>query len=261
MGMGFEQGSVFHVQGDLIDFDHLSACADLLMTTSPNVLVYAAMDGWRRQMVRDGKQLLGNAIQLARTTREQIGQRPGLHVLHDELLHEQASHDLDLLHILIDVSELGITGYQATDWVREHCAVDLGLSDHRRIEATLSMADDESTVARLLDALDQLLAAVPWFDRSPRVELPSFDDLEVEPAMLPRDAFFAPIETVPAAEAVGRISAEQITPYPPGIPAIVHGERISAGVIEYLRSGLAAGMVLPDPADQSLETIRVVARS
>jgi arginine decarboxylase len=51
MGAGFEQGSVFHVQGDLVDRDRLSKCADLLMTTSPNVLVCAALDGWRRQMV------------------------------------------------------------------------------------------------------------------------------------------------------------------------------------------------------------------
>jgi lysine decarboxylase len=65
MGMGFEQGSVFHVQGDLVDPKHLSACADLLMTTSPNVLVYAAIDGWRRQMVRDGRELLAGALNLA----------------------------------------------------------------------------------------------------------------------------------------------------------------------------------------------------
>ena len=51
MGAGFEQGSVFHTQGDLIDFAHLSTCADLLMTTSPNVLVYSGIDAWRRQMV------------------------------------------------------------------------------------------------------------------------------------------------------------------------------------------------------------------
>ena len=59
MGAGFEQGSVFHLQGDLVDRDRLSACADLLMTTSPNVMVYAAIDGWRRQMVQHGHELLG----------------------------------------------------------------------------------------------------------------------------------------------------------------------------------------------------------
>jgi arginine/lysine/ornithine decarboxylase len=82
--------------------------------------------------------------------------------------------------------------------------------------------------------------------------------LEIEPAMLPRDAFFAPKETVPSDKAAGRISAEQITPYPPGIPVIIPGERITSELLDYLHTGLSAGMQLPDPADPSLETIRVV---
>ena len=64
---------------------------------------------------------------------------------------------------------------------------------------------------------------------------------------------------VPAAEAVGRVAAEQITPYPPGIPAVVPGERLNYAVIEYLRSGVAAGMSLPDPADPTAQHFRVVA--
>jgi arginine decarboxylase len=79
--------------------------------------------------------------------------------------------------------------------------------------------------------------------------------------MLPRDAFFATKETVEADKAAGRICAEQITPYPPGIPVIIPGERITAELLDYLRTGLAAGMQLPDPADPSLDTIRVVSRS
>jgi arginine decarboxylase len=257
MGMGFEQGSVFHLQGELVDPTRLSACADLLMTTSPNVLLYSAIDGWRRQMVRDGKRLLSAALDLARSVRSEIDERDGLHVLHDELLNEQASHDLDILHVLIDLKELGITGYQASDWLRENCRVDVGLSDHRRIEATLSMADDRAAADRLLSSLDALLAAAPSFERPPTIEFPSYDDLEVEPVLLPRDAFFGPTESVPAREAVGRVCAEQITPYPPGIPALVPGERITEGVVDYLLSGLKAGMVLPDPADPALKTIKV----
>ena len=259
MGMGFEQGSVFHLQGDLVDPAQLSACADMLMTTSPNVLIYSAIDGWRRQMVQDGKSLLGAALDLARSARERIDQRAGLHVLHDEFLHEQASHDLDILHLLIDVSELGISGYQAGDWLRENTLIDMGLSDHRRIEATLSMADDEDTVTRLLDGLDALLQAAPSLEPPPRVDLPDLEVLDLEPVLLPRDAFFGSIESVPCREAVGRVAAEQITPYPPGIPALLPGERITDELLDYLRTGLAAGMTLPDAADSSLDTIRVVA--
>jgi arginine/lysine/ornithine decarboxylase len=223
------------------------------------VLLYTAIDGWRRQMVQQGKQLLGDALDLARSVREQIDQRPGLHVLHDEFLHEEASSELDILHVLIDLQQLGITGFQAADWVREQHAIDVGLSDHRRIEATISTADDDESVARLLNALDGLVAAAPDMDKPPRIDLPSFPDLEVEPVLLPRDAFFGPRESVPASEAAGRVAAEQITPYPPGIPALVPGERIPAEIVDYLRSGVEAGMVLPDAADPKVETFLVTA--
>ncbi|MET3565635.1 arginine/lysine/ornithine decarboxylase [Leifsonia sp. 563] len=68
---------------------------------------------------------------------------------------------------------------------------------------------------------------------------------------------FGPVEVVSADQAAGRVAAEQVTPYPPGIPAILPGEVINAAVVDYLRTGLAAGMVIPDAADPSLETFRV----
>jgi arginine/lysine/ornithine decarboxylase len=258
MGAGFEQGSVFHLQGGLVDPDQLSACADMLMTTSPNVILYAALDGWRRQMAEQGHALLGDALALAGRVRAEIGEVPGLRVLRDEFLGAEASHDLDPLHVVIDVTGLGISGYDAADWLREHQRVDMGLSDRTRIEATLSLADDDQTAARLLAALRALTGRAGDLPRAPRVAYPSAAQLELEPAMLPRDAFFAPKETVPTDKAAGRISAEQITPYPPGIPLIIPGERITSELLDYLRTGLAAGMQLPDPADPSLETIRVV---
>jgi arginine decarboxylase len=258
MGGGYEQGSMIHSQGDLVDARHLAACADLLMTTSPNLMLYAAMDGWRRHMVADGQALLSRSLDLARSVRTRVEELHGLHVLEDELLAKEASHDLDRMQVLIDVSELGISGYQAADWLREEHRIDVGLSDHRRILATLSFADTAETAQRLLTALGALSDAAETFEEPSVVRIPSPRGLDLEMVMLPRDAFFAAVEHVPAEEAAGRIAAEQITPYPPGIPAVVPGERLNKDVIEYLRSGLDAGMVLPDPADQSLETFRVV---
>jgi arginine decarboxylase len=258
MGMGFEQGSVYHLQGGLVDPTRLKQCADLLATTSSNVMLYSAMDGWRRQMVQHGTEQLERTLQLVRGVRSRIEELPGLHVLEDELIHAEASHDLDPLHVLIDLKDLGISGYQAADWLRENPLIDVGINDHRRIEATFSMADDESTGNRLLQALEQLVEAAPRIPAPHEVRLPSSSDLEMETVMLPRDAFFGPVEVVPAKEAAGRIAAEQITPYPPGIPAVLPGERINANVVDYLQTGALAGMVLPDPADPSVQTIRVV---
>jgi arginine decarboxylase len=257
MGTGFEQGSVYHLQGDLVDPIRLKECADVLATTSSNVLLYAAMDGWRRQMVEHGRDLLGEALTRVRSVRSSVNDLRGLRVMDDEFVGAGKSKELDPLHIVIDVSELGISGYQAADWMRGERSIDMGLSDHRRIEATFSIADDDATATRLLDSLATLVEAASSMPAAKPMHLPSPSELELDTVMLPRDAFFGPVEVVPVTDAVGRIAAEQITPYPPGIPAVLPGERINQGVLDYLTTGLEAGMVLPDPADPSLKTVRV----
>ncbi len=224
-------------------------------------MLYAAIDGWRRQMAEHGTDLLGRALALAASTRERIAGIDGLTVLEDRLLGEQASHDLDRLQVLIDVSELGVSGFQCTDWLREHCHLDVGMHDHRRIAATLSMADDDTTSGRLVTALDELAQAAASFDPPPPVSLPSPEQLQLESVMSPRDAFFGAAEMVDADRAAGRIAAEPLTPYPPGIPAVVPGERLDRPVIDYLRSGVDAGMGIPDAADGTLRRIRVVTGS
>ncbi|WP_027862298.1 aminotransferase class I/II-fold pyridoxal phosphate-dependent enzyme [Marmoricola sp. URHB0036] len=261
MGTGLEQGSVFHVQGDLIDLDHLAACADMLSTTSPNVLVYAALDGWRRQMVQHGTRLLGEALALARLGREQIRERTGLVVLHEQLCGAQASHDLDELHLLVQVDALGISGYQAADWLRENEHLDVHLADAQRVEAQISVANTEADIELLVQSLGRLCDASASFDPPPAVELPEPGELELEQVLSPREAFFAPVQDVPVQDAADRIAAEQITPYPPGIPALLPGERIGQAVLDYLVSGRRAGMFLPDAADSDLGTIRVVAET
>ena len=257
MGMGFEQGSVYHLQGGLVDPVRLQQCADVLASTSSNVLLYAAIDGWRRQMVQHGRELLDATLQLTERTRERIAGIPGMVVLHDELLSVEASHDLDPMHILIDVSELGISGYQAQDWLRENRRIDTGTSDHRRIEALLSQADDDETVDRLVESLEALADAAAGMPAPPAIDLPSPSDLETVMVQPAREAFFGPVEVVPCSEAAGRTCAEQITPYPPGIPMLLPGERIKSVVLDYLTSGVQAGMVIPDAADPTMKTIRV----
>lgn len=259
MGAGFEQGSVFHLQGDLVDQGRLSECADLLMTTSPNTMVYAAIDGWRSHMVQHGHELLAATMSLARGLRSDINEIPGVRVMDEELIAESASNDLDTLQVVIDVSGTGTSGYQAADWLRQHARIDMGLMDHRRILATLSFADGPDTATRLVTALRQWRTAADGFERPPQIRLPDPAEIELDSVMSPREAFFGNVEAVPAERAAGRIAAEQVTPYPPGIPAVVPGERLNAAVLDYLRSGVQSGMHLPDPADPALKTIRVVA--
>lgn len=259
MGSGLEQGSVFRLQGDLVPPDLLKMRADLLGSTSPSVLLYAGIDGWRRQMALHGKELMGGALDLAARVRAAIEEIGGLHVNdRDDFCGPGLADDFDPLPGVIDVTGLRITGYQAADWLREHRSIDAHLTDHRRIGMQITHGDDEETTGQLLDALRDLVRAAPELGPAPRVAVPPPSGLRLEQVRLPRDAFFGPAENVPVGEAAGRIAAEMITPYPPGIPAVLPGELLTEPVLEYPRTGLAAGMNLPDPADAKLETIRVV---
>ncbi|WP_290052576.1 aminotransferase class I/II-fold pyridoxal phosphate-dependent enzyme [Amycolatopsis solani] len=258
MGAAVEQSSVFHLQGDLVDPNVLKAREDLLGTTSPSSLVYAALDGWRRQMAEQGRELLTAALELVGSVRARLTGM-GLTVLHDEFLGPELAASVDPFKVVVDLRPLGISGYQAADWLRDHRKVTVGLSDHRRIVALFNHSDDEQTAEVLISALDALLEAAPEFPAPPVIEIPPPEEFELRTAMLPRDAFFGRVEQVPVDEAPGRVAAEMITPYPPGAPAVLPGEVLTKPILDYLRSGLDAGMELPDPADSELKTVRVVA--
>ncbi len=262
MGSGLEQGSVFHLQGPYIDPVLLSSRADLLGTTSPSVLIYAGLDGWRRQMVQHGHALLGHALELAGRTRAALEGVPGVHVDGaGDLTGPGRGAALDPLPVVLDLSGLPVTGYQAADWLRATHRVDVHISDHRRINVQLTHADDEDSSRRLVDAVRDLAERADSgeeFASSPTVRLPAASRLRMEQECLPRDAYFGRVEDVPADEAVGRVVAEMITPYPPGIPTALPGERLTHTVLRYLRSGVEAGMNLPDAAAPDLSTVRVV---
>ncbi|WP_197039817.1 hypothetical protein [Nocardia sp. NRRL WC-3656] len=183
-----------------------------------------------------------------------------LSVSDDDLVGPGLAAAVDPFKITIDVTGLGIDGYQAADWLYRQRHIAVGVADHRRIVAQFTCADDARTADAFLDALTAVTAAAPELPAAPPVELPSPECLEPETAMRPRDAFFAPAEQIPTGGAAGRIAAEIISPYPPGAPDVVPGDVLSTAVLDYLHSGLAAGMRLPDVTDTSLSTVRVVAK-
>ncbi|MFF4953361.1 aminotransferase class I/II-fold pyridoxal phosphate-dependent enzyme [Streptomyces chattanoogensis] len=258
MGSGLEQGSVFHLQGDLIDPALLKTRADLLGTTSPSVLIYAGLDGWRRQMAQYGRDLMSRALEQAARVRTATEKIDGLHV-HDrgDFCGPGLADDFDPLPVVIDVSGLHTTGYQVADWLREHRNVDVHLSDHRRINTQITHADDHETTGILLEAL-KAVAAASELSPGPMVHVPAPQDLRLEQSCLPRDAFFGPVEDVPVQDAAGRVAAEMLTPYPPGIPTVLPGELLTEPVLQYLRSGIEAGMNVPDAVDTRLDTVRVL---
>ncbi|MFG2356222.1 aminotransferase class I/II-fold pyridoxal phosphate-dependent enzyme [Streptomyces sp. NPDC048521] len=261
MGGAIEQSSVFHLQHDRVSPAVLKQREDLLGTTSASGLVYAALDGWRRQMVEQGHGLLDAALHRAERVRAQLRELAGLRVMGGEIIDEGLAAEFDPLKIVVDVRGLGISGMQAAEWLRANCHIDVGGSDTCRISASITHSDDDETEKLLVESVRTLVERADSIERRPAVRLPEPRALEPEQAVLPRDAFFGPAEQVPAERAVGRIAAEMISPYPPGVPVVAPGEVITAEIVDYLRSGMEHGFLIADAADSSLKTLRVVART
>jgi lysine decarboxylase len=217
------------------------------------------MDNTRRQMVLRGEELLGEALRLARKAATAIEGIPGLEVLGHDVLGCPGAAALDQTKITVELTGLGVTGYEAADWLYRERRLAVEGVDRRHLMFIVTIGADEVTVERLLVAMGDLAAKARADGRPPLPNVTFTEELFVgaEYPMRPRDAFFGPTRTVQLSAAAGEVAAEPVSPYPPGVPAVVPGQRITATIVDFLQSGMAAGMYVEGAADPSLEQIRV----
>jgi len=256
------QTSVLSVGSDRIDTERLQLCFELEESTSASSLLLSSIDGARRQFVREGQQLLDRAVGSARLLRERLAAEiPELTVVAtDRLGALPGVVATDPTHVMIETASIGLTGFEADDWLRDERQIDVELVDHRRVMPLMTFAHGEAEVDRLVRALRDLVdeRGKPG-DGTPVAPLPSRRELRTEQAMIPRDAFFAQTELVNPQDAVGRVSAELVTPYPPGIPAVAPGELYNEAIVDYLEEIVANGAFVEGAANQTLDKLRVVA--
>jgi arginine decarboxylase len=257
---GLGQTSVLSVGSDRVDSERLQLCFELEKSTSASTVLLSSIDGARRQFVRDGQELLHRAITTARHLRARLAAEvPELTVVTEaQLLERPGVAAVDPTHPLIETWPVGLTGFQADDWIRDERQIDIELADHRRIMPLVTFAHGTSDADRLVEALRDLVDAKGKPGKDARLDLPTRAELRTEQVMAPRDAFYATTEMVKPRDAVGRVSAELVTPYPPGIPATVPGELYTPAIIDYVERVAAAGGYLEGAVDPSLDRLRVV---
>jgi arginine/lysine/ornithine decarboxylase len=256
---GLSQTSVLSRQGKRIDPSRLSLVFELAQSTSASSLLLSSIDAARCRFQEHGEELLGHAIDLALGLREEVGRIPGLALMGEEVLASPGAHAFDPTHVTVDVVGLGLTGYQAADWLREERQIHVELADHRRVMALLTYADTEETVGRLGQALRDLAEEHAGGEPLDLGPLPPLRETRMETVLLPREAFLGATEMVPWRKAAGRISAEMICPYPPGIPIAAPGELLTDAAVDYLQEQAARGVMVEGAADETLAHFRVVA--
>jgi arginine/lysine/ornithine decarboxylase len=195
------------------------------------------------------------ALAQALRVRAAIEELTGLDLMGAEMI--PGAFTLDPTRITFDVLGLGLTGFSADDWLRQHENIRLELADHRRLMALITDADSDEKVDRLIAALRALSEAHADADRAPIPDLPHPADLRMRTVALPRDAVLGATEMVSWRDAAGRVSAEMICPYPPGSPITAPGELLTPEVIDCLQRLAAAGVMVEGAADATLAHFRV----
>lgn len=256
LGGSMTQSSVLNVREGLVSPKRVQSILSMLTTTSTSYPILASLDTARRQLAIHGHDLIENAITLSTEARERINQIPHLRCVGKEVLRTSATYDMDPTKLLISVKNLGITGHQAEEWLREKANIEVELSDLYNILCIITIADTKKEVNILVNALHRMSVA---FDSEAaivdsHVTVPGIPRL----AMTPRDAFYATTEIVPFSESAGRISAESIMVYPPGIPIFIPGEIITDENIDYIHMNIEAGLPVQGPEDDELKLIRVI---
>ncbi len=253
------QAALMHLNGSLIDPAHLQHILALMQSSSPSSLLIGSLDAARQQMALNGRELLTNAIQLSKYAREGIRTIGSLWCYGDELIGEYGIFAHDPTKLVIRVSDTGMNGQTFAAHLAQEHNIFGEFVDPKHIICSITIADDQQRVDYLLNALRTVAAKGTQMAAkaaAPTLVAPELPQMVINP----RQANFAATRTVPFSKAIGEVCAEQIMPYPPGIPMLLPGEQIDVNMVDYLRYVKGQGVSIVGPEDTSLETVRVIAR-
>ncbi|WP_338753841.1 aminotransferase class I/II-fold pyridoxal phosphate-dependent enzyme [Bacillus sp. FJAT-52991] len=256
LGGSMTQSSILNVKEGLVSVQRVQTILSMLTTTSTSYILLASLDTARRQLATQGKAIIEQAIQLAQSIRTQINDIDDVYCVGEEILGTKATFDYDPTKLIISVKNLGITGHEAEVWLREHYNIEVELSDLYNLLCIVTPGDTKEDAEILVRALRQLADQCTECNSPSHTEV-LLPDIPVI-ALSPRDAFYAETEVIPFAEAAGRISAEFVMVYPPGIPIFIPGEIITEENLVYISKNLEAGLPVQGPEDFELKTLRVI---
>jgi lysine decarboxylase len=252
------QAAMLHLgHGGRIDAAVVDRCVSLVETTSPSGLLSGSLDAARRQAAVHGVELLGETLAAVAATRGAIEAIPGLSVLDESMVGQPGIAGWDPLRVAIDVRGTGSSGYRLAKAAFLVSGVDLELHSENVVVAIFGLGEPagpagERLVAGLREAVESIEADTGTPDEK-LLPPPPWGEL----AMTPREAFLGPQEVILFDAAAGRIAAEGLATYPPGIPNVLPGERLSAETLDYIRESVAHGGHVRGGSDRELKTLRV----
>lgn len=251
------QMSLLHVNSDRIDINRVKQILSLLHTTSPSYPLMASLDCARRQIATQGKELLDKAIKLANRFRMEVNRIPGVYCFGAEIVGRDGVYAFDPTKITITAKGLGLTGAQLEEILTNDYNIQMELSDFYNVLGLITIGDTDESIDKLIDAFKNISKR---FYKNGMTLNREFLKLPPTPeqVQIPREAFYSEKNTIPFEESDGKISGEMIMAYPPGIPIITPGERITREIIDYVKELKEADLHVQGMHDPQLKNINVI---
>ena len=227
---------------------------NLTQTTSGSYLLMSSLDLARRDLVLNGKEIFKKVTSLAQYAREEINKIDGYYAFSEELIDGDAVFDFDRTKLSVFTRDIGLAGIEVYDLLRDEYGIQIEFGDIANILAIISVGDRELTIERLISALSEIKRI------SSKDKAGMFDHEYINPEVVltPQEAFYSPKVSVPMNESNGKICAEFVMCYPPGIPILAPGEKITREILDYINYAKEKGCFLTGTEDIKIENINIV---
>jgi len=268
------QSAMLHVRGARVCHQRVSRALQMLQSSSPSYVLLSSLDAARQQVHAAGSgagvvdNFLETGYRLGEEARRRISAIPGLGVVSESLCGRFGVAALDPMRVTVDLTQLSLTGYDVDALLDQEHEVAAEISQPSCITFVFTGGNTEADVCALVSGLhtiaqrNKLNSDTSFIKGSQGATEMFLNLLRIQSQrMTPRSAFFSCSESVPVNQAVGRVSAELICPYPPGIPVVAPGEMITIELVQGLLQIKSMGGRIGGVSDSSLEHLVVVVES
>lgn len=240
--------------GPEVDAEAVRQIINLTQTTSGSYLLMASLDIARKNLFLNGKEIFERVCWLSEYARYEVNKIPGFRAFAKEIINGDTVFDFDTTKLSIHTRAMGLAGIEVYDILRDEFGIQIEFGDIGNVLAIISVGDRELEIERLLGALSEIARR---FSREP-MNMLDHEYINPQVAMTPQQAFHANKKSVPINEGLGKISAELVMAYPPGIPILAPGERLTSEIIDYIRYAKEKGCVMTGTKDMEMNNIETV---
>lgn len=240
--------------GKGMNADYIRKIINLTQTTSGSYLLLSSLDISRRNLALRGKETFREVCDLAQYARDEINAIGDYYAYSRELINGDTIFDFDTTKLSVNTLGVGLAGIEVYDILRDEYDIQAEFGDIGNILAYVSVGDSHKNIERLVSAL----AEIRRLYKKDRTGMLEYEYIAPTGILAPQEAFYAEKQSVPLEDCVGRVCAEFVMSYPPGIPILAPGEQITREIYEYIRYAKEKGCFLTGTEDLSVNRINVL---